>query len=123
MISRYRHAAPSGPWPWIDLRNIDDSTVTNDVEIDPSWPGYPQNLFGNWTPGQVRRSQMLTKCSKNQSSTIYWMDVLSRGKFVTSNIAGGHISTVTTSDQDQENFWDMLKGEVGLICPCLLVCL
>jgi len=119
MISRYRHAAPSGPWPWMDFRNIDDSTTTNDVEIDQSWPGYPQNLFGNWTPDQVGRSQMLTKCSKNQSSTIYWMDVLSSGKFVTSNISGGHISKVTTSNQ--EDFWDMMKGEVGLIYPCLLV--
>jgi len=71
----YRHASPSGPWPWMDFRNVDVTTAVRNVPIDQSWRGYPQNLFKNWTHGQVERSQMLIKCSRNSSSTIYWMNV------------------------------------------------
>ncbi|KAJ8593415.1 hypothetical protein M405DRAFT_879332, partial [Rhizopogon salebrosus TDB-379] len=87
----YRHAAPSGPWPWMDFSKIDDMTVTTQdtTSIDESWRGYPQNLFGNWTPDQVGRSQILMKCSKNQSSTIYWMDVLDNGMFARASMGNG----------------------------------
>ena len=112
----------------MDFRNIDVSTVTNN--IDKSWPGYPQNLFGNWTSDQVQRSEMLIKCLKNQSSTIYWMDVGTDGKFATPDMTrkgrtstvttttqdvceDGHISTVTTANQDE--FWDFMQGEVNPI--------
>jgi hypothetical protein len=73
--------------------------------------GYPQNLFGNWTPDQVQRSQMLIKCSKNQSSIIYWMDVLDDGKFTTPDM------TVTPTKDSENDFWNMLQGEVSLIRP------
>ncbi|KAJ8584948.1 hypothetical protein M405DRAFT_825860, partial [Rhizopogon salebrosus TDB-379] len=107
----YRHAAPSGPWPWMDFSKIDDTTVTTQdtTSIDESWRGYPRNLFGNWTPDQVGRSQMLMKCSKNQSSTIYWMDVLENGMFARANMGNGDTTTVTTANED--DFWDMLQGE------------
>ncbi|KAJ8586909.1 hypothetical protein M405DRAFT_883012, partial [Rhizopogon salebrosus TDB-379] len=107
----YRHAAPSGPWPWMDFSKIDDTTVTTQdtTRIDESWRGYPQNMFGNWTPDQVGRSQMLLKCSKNQSSTIYWMDVLNNGMFARANMGNGDTSTVRTANEDE--FWDMLQGE------------
>jgi len=112
----------------MDFRNIDVSTVTNN--IDKSWRGYPQNLFGNWTPDQVERSEMLIKCLKNQSSTIYWMDVGTDGKFATPDMRregrtstvtataqdvceDGHISTVTTTNQDE--FWDIMQRQVNLI--------
>jgi len=95
--------------------------------------GYPQNLFGNWTPDQVERSEMLIKCSKNQSTTIYWMDVDTDGKFASPDIRregrtstvttttqdvckNGHISTVTTINQDE--FWDIMQGEVNLCLFC-----
>ncbi|KAG0699510.1 hypothetical protein DFH29DRAFT_44556 [Suillus ampliporus] len=103
----YRHAAPSGPWPWMDL-NVDftDSTTV----IDGSWRGYPQNQFGNWTPDQVRRSQMLEKCSINKSSTVYWMDVHYDGSFTTPDIGGnGHTTVVST--QREDDLWDVLQGK------------
>ncbi|OJA16737.1 hypothetical protein AZE42_07559 [Rhizopogon vesiculosus] len=108
----YRHAAPSGPWPWMDLKNVGVSNATSDHnDIDKSWPGYPQNLFGNWTPDQVERSQMLKKCSKNLSSTIYWMDVLDTGSFTPggSDIGNGHTSTVTSVNENE--FWNILQAE------------
>ncbi|KAG0699512.1 hypothetical protein DFH29DRAFT_1001932 [Suillus ampliporus] len=103
----YRHAAPSGPWPWMDL-NVDftDSTTV----IDGSWRGYPQNQFGNWTPDQVQRSQMLEKCSINKSSTVYWMDVHYDGSFTAPDTGeDGHTTVVST--QREDGFWDMLQGE------------
>jgi hypothetical protein len=100
----------------MDFRNVEVPNATSDHnDIDKSWPGYPRNLFGNWTPDQVERSQMLTKCSKNSSSTIYWMDVLDTGCFTAggSDIGNGHTSTVTSANQDE--FWNMLQAEVNLI--------
>ncbi|OJA16733.1 hypothetical protein AZE42_07556 [Rhizopogon vesiculosus] len=130
--SHYRHASPSGPWPWMDFRNVDVTTAMRNVPIDQSWRGYPQNLFKNWTHGQVERSQMLKKCLKNRSSTIYWLDVLDNGEFAipdmrskdrtstmsesttndndTCEDSTGHVSKVTTRNQDM--FWEMLQGEV-----------
>ena len=132
-LPRYRHAAPSGPWPWMDFSHIDvtsastavatdvatdesdDTTAVTDASTATQWSGYPQNLFGNWTPTQVERSQMLAKCSKNRTSTIYWMDVGNDGKFTNPDVAGGgHTSTVTTAHP--EKFWEVLRPEVNLAC-------
>ena len=58
---------------------------------------------------------MLAKCSKNESSTIYWMDVGDDGKFTKPKVTeDSHISTVTTAHP--ETFWDILQGEVNLAC-------
>jgi len=117
-LPRYRHAAPSGPWPWMDLKNIDSSISTGDEEIDSSWPGYPQNKFGNWTPNQVERSEMLIRCSKNQSSTVYMMDVLDNGNFVPSTMGDGdpnEPSTVGPGPESENVFWNSLQREVSLI--------
>jgi hypothetical protein len=117
-LPRYRHAAPSGPWPWMDFSNVNVSTATNDVPKsvcsekaqDMTWLDYPQETFKNWTSNQVERSQMFTKCSKNQS-TIYWMDMLhGKGEFSLSYVGSSHISTVAAADHDE--FWKKLKVEV-----------
>ncbi|OAX34434.1 hypothetical protein K503DRAFT_774540 [Rhizopogon vinicolor AM-OR11-026] len=131
----YRHAAPSGPWPWMDFNDLavaptavttvmtsktDVATVTTEATTDapnatthdPSceWSGYPQNLFGNWTPDQVKRSQMLIKCSKNESSKIYWMDVLDDdASFITPDMGeNSHTSPVSITNDE---FWGMLQGK------------
>ncbi|OAX31584.1 hypothetical protein K503DRAFT_805956 [Rhizopogon vinicolor AM-OR11-026] len=107
----YRHAAPSGPWPWMDFRNVDVITAkSEEPKVDTTWRGYPQNLFGNWTPDQVNRSQMLEKCSENQLSTIYWLDVLDTGEFTTPDMSRNECtSTVTTRVDSQEDFWKTLQ--------------
>jgi hypothetical protein len=89
----------------------DAATAVTDASTATKWSGYPQNLFGNWTPDQVQRSQMIMKCSKNQSSTIYWMDVLDDGKFTTPDM------TMTTTKDSENDFWTMLQGEASLIRP------
>jgi len=134
-LPRYRHAAPSGPWPWMDFSHVDVTspsiavttvaagvatdesdamTAVTDASTAPHWSGYPQNLFGNWTPTQVDRSQMLARCSNNESSTIYWMDVRGDGEFTAEVTGRGHTSTVTTANP--ETFWEALQREVNLAC-------
>ena len=83
----HRHAAPSAPWPWVDIEDgaysIERcSTITLIIllaEVDPvqlecplppipppcdhktcggCWTGYPQSLFPNWTPRQVEKCKM-----------------------------------------------------------------
>ncbi|KAG2357380.1 hypothetical protein BDR07DRAFT_1463573 [Suillus spraguei] len=100
----YRHAAPSGPWPWMDF-DVDSTTST--TVIEPSWRGYPQSQFGNWTPDQVRRSKMLEKCLVNKTSTVYWMDVRDDGIFARSNM-GGKGDTMVVGPGQEDGFWDML---------------
>jgi hypothetical protein len=92
-----------------------DSSASTTV-IDPSWRGYPQNQFGNWTPDQVGRSKMIEKCLGNKFSTIYWMDVLHNKSFTTPNIGGnGHTMVVGTEHED--GFWDTLQQERPKKCP------
>jgi hypothetical protein len=133
-LPRYRHAAPSGPWPWMDFSHVDVTsastavttvaTVATDVATDesdarttvtdtstatqPDWSEYPQKPFENWTPTQVQHSQMLAKCSENGPSKIYWMDVGDDGKFT-----NRHPSTVTAPYYE---FWDILQRKVNLAC-------
>jgi hypothetical protein len=89
-----------------------DSSASTTV-IDPSWRGYPQNQFGNWTPDQVGRSKMIEKCLGNKSSTIYWMDVLDDKSFTTPNI-GGNGHTMVVGVEHEDGFWDTLQQEVSL---------
>jgi hypothetical protein len=101
-------SGPYGPWSNVVPRN---EPAQDAHDIDRSWRGYPQNLFGNWTPEQA--DEMLKKCSNNQPSTIYWMDVLGDGKFTTPDVGGnGHTTTVTSTNEDEDKFWNMLEGEV-----------
>ena len=51
------------------------------LQDDSEWAQYPQSLFRNWTCDQVNRSQMLTKCSNRQLSTIYKIGVFDDGIF------------------------------------------
>ncbi|KAG1746760.1 uncharacterized protein EDB91DRAFT_1236156 [Suillus paluster] len=83
----YRHAAPSGPWPWVDF-DIDFSSHEsnallshNGASRDSDWSGYPQTLFGNWTPTPVERSKMLTKCARKGPCLVYGIDVMDDVKF------------------------------------------
>ncbi|KAG1883345.1 hypothetical protein F4604DRAFT_1920551 [Suillus subluteus] len=106
----YRHAAPSGPWPWMDF-NIEFTTCPESTPaIDPSWRGYPQNQFGNWTPDQVGRSKMLEKCLGNTSSTIYWMDVRDDGSFGCPDL-GRNGDTMVVGIEHEDGFWDILREE------------
>ncbi|KAF5343049.1 hypothetical protein D9758_011150 [Tetrapyrgos nigripes] len=83
-LPSHRHAAPSAPWPWINLHDgkplclrvlaphphfkaeIDPTILSSGAPPIPDlcnhencggcWRGYPQSRFPNWTDSQVRRS-------------------------------------------------------------------
>ncbi|KAG2140510.1 uncharacterized protein EDB93DRAFT_1330099 [Suillus bovinus] len=84
----YRHAAPSGPWPWMDLES---DAILEPEPVSPAgqsarqlkWRGYPQNLFGNWIADRVARCKMVENCSKDprEKCRIYYVDVLETGLF------------------------------------------
>ncbi|KAF9219670.1 hypothetical protein BS17DRAFT_788901 [Gyrodon lividus] len=81
----YRHAAPSGPWPWMDFEEdfpVVGSTSQGTADPDTrSWKGYPQNLFPNWTQSQVKRCRMLTACPDSETCRIFKVDMFNSGKF------------------------------------------
>ncbi|KAH7904149.1 hypothetical protein BJ138DRAFT_1186052 [Hygrophoropsis aurantiaca] len=101
---RYRHAAPSGPWPWMDFGSDFGLVHPSPPQgiTDKSWRGYPQNLFANWTHDQVKRSKMLTSCSNSGDSSIYMIDVMEDASFVEHPVI-----SVTTEDADE--FWDFVE--------------
>jgi len=102
----------------MDFRSVNPTTTKGDAHIPESWQGYPQSKFGNWAPDQVKRSQMLINSAKNQSSTMYWMDVLDDGKFTPSKVGVGRgVCKVDSKRSDQDRFWQELQQDVSLICP------
>jgi len=93
----YRHASPSGPWPWRDLDYDLSESRQNSPEANrgafpcphskkecagyPCWTLYPQSLFPNWTPGQIKKSGIVEAASKSQVCTLYVVDVNQDGHF------------------------------------------
>ncbi|KAG1727031.1 cora-like Mg2+ transporter protein-domain-containing protein [Suillus lakei] len=110
----YRHAAPSGPWPWMDFDTDSDLTLNCDnTPISPgaagqSWRGYPETLFGNWKPDQVKRSKMLSNCSELDRCLVHWLDVLTNGTFTTLDEEGRDQTSRITPERINE-FWELLQ--------------
>ncbi|KDQ10147.1 hypothetical protein BOTBODRAFT_190632 [Botryobasidium botryosum FD-172 SS1] len=90
----YRHAAPAGPWPWVD--DVNDQEEANNTNPDgiigscshqncndcPQWIGYPQSLFGNWTIKPVIKCRIEEAVKQdNIQSTIYTVNVGDDGNF------------------------------------------
>ncbi|KAF8062374.1 hypothetical protein FPV67DRAFT_1508215 [Lyophyllum atratum] len=58
-----RHGAPAGPWPWKDFSDLHPELYVGPVNSPTTnpkkeWRKYPQSLFPNWKPSQVRRSKI-----------------------------------------------------------------
>ena len=118
-VPSHRHAAPSGPWPWRDLDS--DLDVISEPEPKPSchhttgechgcWARYPQSLFPNWTPGQVKRSGIADICVRTRSEgpcLIHHADVHDDEK---STFSAGRTQSV--SEQNKEGFWTVLRESV-----------
>lgn len=108
----YRHAAPSGPWPWMDFDT--DADITFNTPVSPGavdgqpWRGYPEALFGNWKPDQVRRSKMLSNCSELDMCLVHWLDVLTDGTFTVLDGEGRDQTSRVTPERINE-FWELLK--------------
>ncbi|KAF9530553.1 hypothetical protein CPB83DRAFT_850531 [Crepidotus variabilis] len=115
----HRHAAPSAPWPWVDLDDdVDRQQLDNpDAPIPPlcdhgsncnrCWTGYPQSRFPNWTYRQVVKSKIhraLTEYNTSKDCTCYRVDVDTNGRFTNAG------NVVAEHDKDDE-FWESLVHE------------
>ncbi|KAK2462780.1 hypothetical protein APHAL10511_005171 [Amanita phalloides] len=85
---RYRHATPSGPWPFLDLR---DDVPTEQIEPRPKQGtckhlvevvkcneclnGYPQSLFPNWTSKQQVKSGIDTVAGRRHPCTLLHVEM------------------------------------------------
>lgn len=109
---KQRHAAPSAPWPWID---IDDHVELYSEAKEPwacphppgscvdCWKLYPQSLFPNWTKEQVDRSGMKTRITSTGNCIMHRIDVKDNGDFVDS---GDRVV------RQNEEFWQVMQQNV-----------
>ncbi|KAG1807461.1 uncharacterized protein BJ212DRAFT_1303431 [Suillus subaureus] len=105
----YRHAAPSGPWPWVDFNTDLSSPEPPFRKGEHEWRGYPQELFGNWSPIPVARSQMLTRCAHTvKPCIIYTVDVTGDGQF---KIPEQGLHRVEVPEGKETEFWSKLQEE------------
>jgi len=107
--AKQRHAAPSAPWPWID---IDDHVELYSEAKEPwtcphppgycvdCWKLYPQSLFPNWTKEQVDRSGMKTRAISTGNCIMHRIDVKDNGDF---SDPGYRVV------QQNEEFWQVLQ--------------
>jgi len=116
----HRHAAPSAPWPWINIHDKIDA-VQLESELPPvpplcdhrncngCWTGYPQSRFPNWTPSQIMRSKIadaVATYNARDPCVIHHVDVNDHGFFTDAGI-------LTADDDDREATWNrMINSEV-----------
>lgn len=92
----YRHAAPSAPWPWVDLNDeVDQEQLKSELPPVPAicdhtncgdacWKNYPQSRFPNWTRRQVKKSKILKaveEYDRDRPCRLFYVDVDDQGKF------------------------------------------
>ncbi|TFK31449.1 hypothetical protein BDQ12DRAFT_694125 [Crucibulum laeve] len=91
----HRHAAPSAPWPWVDIQDeVDEVQLASSLPPVPElcdhkscegcWVGYPQSRFPNWTPRQVKKSKIykaIHDYRRDLTCKCYHVDVDVNGRF------------------------------------------
>ena len=97
-LTSYRHAGPSGPWPWADmveddnglLQPVPDMHMPGAHAAKPNcdsqraaWREYPTNLFPNWEGSRLVRSGIAGLISKKSGAdcVVYYVDVEKSGVF------------------------------------------
>ncbi|KAG2347126.1 hypothetical protein BDR05DRAFT_987733, partial [Suillus weaverae] len=112
-VPLYRHAAPSGPWPWVDFNTELSSSEPPFQTGEHEWRGYPQELFGNWSPIPVARSEMLTQCARAvKPCLVYGMDVMGDGQFKTRE---PRLHRIEVSEEKINEFWSKLQDEESIV--------
>lgn len=119
-LSKHRHAAPSAPWPWIDLGDEIDPEVQAAVpkfrhecpheknRCEGCWKGYPQSHYPNWTPPQVWRCG-ISRVDPDPvgGCGIHYIDVDETGHFSIPGIK--HFN-----QGDHEMFWKVIQSAVRI---------
>lgn len=118
-LPSHRHAAPSAPWPWIDLQDeVDPVQLDNTAppipdlcdhgtSCDECWKGYPQSRFPNWTERQVKKARIydaIHNYSRHQDCIIYNVDVDNKGFFT-------NAGTFTAVNGREDETWDAIVHE------------
>jgi len=116
----HRHAAPSAPWPWmdihdaVDLKQLESPSLPIPVKClhhncNRCYTGYPQSRFPNWTPAQVKRSGINTAIhdyDKNRACTIHYVNVDTHGLFT-----DAEKRNIGDRDEEQLQFWGDIAHE------------
>ncbi|KAH6910723.1 hypothetical protein BKA70DRAFT_1271341 [Coprinopsis sp. MPI-PUGE-AT-0042] len=113
----HRHAAPSAPWPWVDIQDgVDKEQLASekppipqqclhDNSCNSCWKGYPQSLFPNWTKAQVVKSRIYEAIHNKDEKPckIYYVDVSTEGRFTDAD----HFEV----NPDEERSWKFILGQ------------
>lgn len=117
----HRHAAPSAPWPWVDISDAVDADqldtkekpIPDKCEHEGSncscWRNYPSSRFPNWTPEQVRKAGITAAIDGDDHTgicTIYRCDVDTDGLFKDPG-------SRTTEGQTEDDMWKEMLRENG----------
>lgn len=111
----HRHAAPSAPWPWINIHDEVDAVqlasrlppvppLCDHTSCDSCWTGYPQSRFPNWTKDQVSRSKIsdaIVNYRRNAPCIIYRADVRDDGFFE-------NVESMTAYANGTKETWDQV---------------
>ncbi|KAF8809594.1 hypothetical protein BYT27DRAFT_7162598 [Phlegmacium glaucopus] len=116
----HRHAAPSAPWPWVDLDDDVDSKQLESIappipehcdhspgRCNRCWTGYPQSRFPNWTERQAIKAKIydaVHNYPKNKPCTCYRVDVDESGFFT-------NVKEITAEYGDEDMTWDQMIHE------------
>ncbi|KDQ32995.1 hypothetical protein PLEOSDRAFT_1060689 [Pleurotus ostreatus PC15] len=128
----HRHAAPSGPWPWMDLGTpiLPDQLKSERPPVPPPcdhidcegrcWMYYPASRFPNWMENQVRRAKIadaIRSYDRSKACVLYVVDTDTHGLFHSRD-------EVTVTEEEKEDFWNVWlrsKREEGVRTRCLFV--
>lgn len=119
-LSKHRHAAPSAPWPWIDLDDQVDihaeGPVSRERHVCPHergkcvgcWAGYPQSLYPNWTWRQVDKSGITKIVTPSRNCLLHYLDI----------DRDAHFSAPIRYDcnDHDETTWKILQNAVRTCC-------
>lgn len=115
----HRHAAPSAPWPWVDLEDEVDRTqlensappipafCSHDASCNNCWDKYPQSRFPNWTYKQVVKSKIqraITSYDTSQPCILHRVDIDSNGLFT-------NVEPITAEVGNENEVWQQLVHE------------
>ena len=113
-LCRYRHAAPSAPWPWMDFNQDEADVPPLSPGAHEPWARYPQSHFGNWTPDQVQRCRMLSICKDQYTCQIHKVDVFKDGIFVRPD-EDTWTREIPSDPTSAKEFWDDLQSPVSAL--------
>lgn len=115
----HRHAAPSAPWPWINIHDtVDQEQLASERPPVPPlcdhkscggcWKDYPKSRFPNWTKDQVARSKIydaINNYCNTKPCVIYRADVLSNGFF-------RNVDPIIATCNDEEATWNTMAQTI-----------